>query len=111
MSRIVVNLETIVGGYMRGQLITSVLMSVFTLIVLSFARVPNALVLSLFAGAADVLPYVGAILACGPAFLAALERGTTVALVVLAVLLAYQEFENRFTRVERDASSDGGCRQ
>jgi len=96
MSRVLVNLETIVGGYMRGQVITSLLMAVFTFAVLTIAGVPNALALALFAGVADVLPYIGALLACGPAFLAALPRGMTVALVVLGVLAVYQEFESRF---------------
>ena len=94
-SRVLMNLETIVGGYMRGQVITSALMAVFTFAVLMIARVPNALPLALFAGLADVLPYVGALLACGPAVLAALSQGTTTALIVLAVLGGYQEFESR----------------
>jgi predicted PurR-regulated permease PerM len=95
MSRVLMNLETIVGGYMRGQAFTSLLMAVFTFIVLTIAGVPNALALALFAGVADVLPYIGALLACGPAFVAALSRGTTVALVVLVILGVYQEFESR----------------
>jgi predicted PurR-regulated permease PerM len=95
MSRVLMNLETIVGGYMRGQAITSLLMAVFTFAVLTIAGVHNALALALFAGLADVLPYIGALLACGPAALAALSQGTTVALVVLVVLALYQEFESR----------------
>ena len=43
-----------------------------------------------------MLPYIGGALAAGPAVLSALVHGPTVALVVLAVLLLYQEFENRF---------------
>ena len=96
LSRILLGLETIVGGYMRGQLITSALMTVFTFAVLTVAGVPNALALAVFAGLADVLPYVGALLACGPAVIAALSRGPTIALVVLVALAAYQEFESRF---------------
>lgn len=95
LSRVLINLETIVGGYMRGQMITSALMTAFTFVVLTVANVPNALALSLFAGVADVLPYIGALLACGPAFAAALPLGLTTALIVLAVLGAYQEFESR----------------
>ncbi len=95
LSRVLLNLELIVGGYMRGQAITSLLMAVFTFAVLTIAGVPNALALALFAGVADVLPYIGALLACGPAFIAALSQGTTVAIIVLVVLAAYQEFESR----------------
>jgi putative heme transporter len=95
LSRVLVNLETIVGGYMRGQMLTSLLMAIFTFAVLALAGVPNALALALFAGITDVLPYIGALLACGPAFLASLQQGTTVAIVVLAALVVYQEIESR----------------
>jgi putative heme transporter len=95
LSRIVLGLETIVGGYMRGQIITSALMAALTFALLAVAGVPNALALAVFAGLVDVLPYVGALLACGPAVIAALARGPTTALVVLVVLVAYQEFESR----------------
>lgn len=95
LSRVLLNLEIIVGGYMRGQVITSALMTGFTFAVLAVAGVPNALALALFAGVADVLPYIGALLACGPAALAALSKGTTTAIVVLVVLGLYQELESR----------------
>ena len=94
-ARVLLNLEIIVGGYMRGQAVTSALMAVFTFVVLIIAGVPNALALALFAGLADVLPYVGALLACGPAVLAALSKGPTVAVTVMLVLMAYQELETR----------------
>ncbi len=96
LSRLLLSFEGIVSGYLRGQLITSALMAVFTFAVLTIAHVPNALVLALIAGVADVLPYVGAILACGPACLGALGNGMTTAVVVLVLLAAYQELESRF---------------
>jgi putative heme transporter len=97
LSRVILNLETIVGGYMRGQVLTSVLCGAFAFIVLLVAGVPNALALAAFAAFADVLPYVGALLACAPAFAATLNaKGLTVALIVLGILAVYQEFESRF---------------
>jgi predicted PurR-regulated permease PerM len=96
LSRVLLNLQTIVGGYMRGQIITSVMMAVFTFAVLTIARVPNAIALSIFAAVVDVLRYVGAFLVCVPAALASLPRGTTTALVVFFVLGLYQEIETRF---------------
>ncbi len=95
-SRVLLNLTTIVGGYVRGQLITSVLMAAFTFVVLEIARVPNALALSVFAGLTDVLPYVGGLLACGPATLAAYgAHGLPSAITTLVALGVYQEFESR----------------
>lgn len=95
LARIVHNLETIVGGYVRGQLITSAAVAVFTLLLLVVFQVPNALSLALFAAVADVIPFIGALLASAPAVLAALGVGVPVGIVVLVVLFVYQEFETR----------------
>ena len=95
LSRIMMNLETIVGAYIRGQMVTSLLMSLFTFVLLMACGVENALALAVFAGLADVLPYIGALLSVAPAVLAALARGPVVAVVVLVLMLAYEEFESR----------------
>ncbi len=88
--------EVIVGGYLRGQIITSILCGLFAFGVLAIARVPNALAIGAFAALADVLPYIGAFLVVGPAFLLALHSTSlTVALIVAAVLAASQELESR----------------
>jgi predicted PurR-regulated permease PerM len=96
LSRILRGLETIVGGYMRGQVITSALITAFTFCVLTIAGVDDAIAYAVFAGLTDVLPYVGGLLATGPAVIATLGRGPTAAIVVLVVLVFYQEFESRF---------------
>jgi predicted PurR-regulated permease PerM len=95
LSRIMMNLETIVGAYIRGQMLTSLMMAIFTFVLLEACGVDNALALAVFAGLADVLPYIGALLSVGPAVLAALSRGPGVAVVVLVLMLAYEEFESR----------------
>jgi predicted PurR-regulated permease PerM len=89
------NLETIVGAYIRGQVITCLLIAVFSFVLLTACGVPYALPLAVFAGVADVLPYIGALLSIGPMVLAALARGPGVVAVVLAIMLAYEEFESR----------------
>jgi predicted PurR-regulated permease PerM len=95
LSRILLNLETIVGGYIRGQLLTSVLMGVFMFVLLGLCGVPNALALAVFGGAADVLPYIGPFLTIGPAVAASLARGPVVVGVVLVLMIIYEEFESR----------------
>lgn len=95
LSRIMNSLETIVGAYIRGQMITSLLMALFTFVLLRACGVENALALAVFAGLADVLPYVGAFLAVGPAVLAALSEGPVVAVVVFVLMAVYQELESR----------------
>lgn len=95
LSRVLLNLETIVGGYIRGQIITSGLMTVFVFALLMFCGIPNAIALAVFAGIADVLPYIGTFLSVGPATLAALSRGPGTTVVVLVAMLAYEELESR----------------
>ena len=95
LARVMMNLETIVGAYIRGQLITCLLIAFFSFVLLVACGVPHAMALAVFAGVADVLPYIGAFLSIGPMVLAALARGPVVVAVVLLIMLAYEEFESR----------------
>ena len=95
MARITLNLETIVGGYMRGQIITSVMMTVFTYLLLTCCRIAHPLPLAIFAGITDVLPLIGGILGAVPLLIAASSHGTAVVVIVLVSVVAYQEIENR----------------
>ena len=95
LARILLNLEPIVGGYMRGQAITSLAIGVFTFGLLYFCGVPNALVFAAFAGLMDVIPFIGGFLATVPCVVAALSRGTVIAMIVLLAMVGYQEFESR----------------
>jgi predicted PurR-regulated permease PerM len=95
LARILQNMETIVGGYMRGQFITSAAIGVFTFLLLVICRVPNALSLALFAAVTDVIPFIGGLVVIPPVVVSALPLGLPVTGIVLAALLVYIEFENR----------------
>lgn len=95
LSRVLINLETIVGGYIRGQVLTSALITVFAFILLFACNVPNALALAVFAGIVDVLPYIGGALTILPAAAAAASQGLGTVLVVVVAMLIYQEVESR----------------
>jgi predicted PurR-regulated permease PerM len=89
-------LSRVVGGYVRGQLITSLIIGLFTTAVLLIMRVPNAVAFGVLAAFADIIPLVGAFIAIVPAVIAAFQESPTQAVVVLAALLVYQQFEDRF---------------
>ena len=95
LARIIQNMETIVGGYMRGQLITSTAIGVFTFLLLLVCRVPNALSLALFAALTDVIPFIGGLMIIPVAVLSALPNGLPVAGAVLVAMGVYTEFESR----------------
>ena len=95
LSRVLLNLERIVGGYIRGQVITSALMVVFMFVLLRSVGAESALAIAVFAGLMDVLPYIGGLLMLVPALLTTLPMGPVVALTVLGLIVVYQELENR----------------
>jgi predicted PurR-regulated permease PerM len=95
LARILQNMETIVGGYMRGQLITSTSIGVFTFALLAICKVPNALAFALFASVVDVLPFIGGLMIIPPAVIAALPNGLPVAGAVFVAFCVYTEFESR----------------
>jgi predicted PurR-regulated permease PerM len=95
LSRVLIKLETIVGGYIRGQALTSGLMTIFAFCLLAACGVPSALALAVFAGLVDVLPYIGVVLAVAPMTFAAASQGLVTMLIVLSCMLAYEELESR----------------
>jgi putative heme transporter len=96
LARIMLNLETIVGGYMRGQIITSALMGIFVYVLLKICAVKNPLPLAVFAGLTDILPLIGGILGAIPLLVATLPRGSVLVVTVMVSVVIYQEVENRF---------------
>jgi predicted PurR-regulated permease PerM len=95
LSRVLLKLQTIVGGYVRGQVITCAIMALVVFAVLSLCDVPNAIAIAAFAGLVDVLPFVGILLIIIPAVLAAYAVSGVAALTVLTLLFLYGECESR----------------
>jgi predicted PurR-regulated permease PerM len=91
-----VSLTRVVGGYLRGQAITSLAITVFTFILLQVIGVANPLAFAVLAGLADVVPLVGAFVATVPPVAAALQESATQALAVLIGMVLYQQFEDRY---------------
>lgn len=89
-------LSRVVGGYVRGQAITSVAIALYTFLVLLILGVPNAVAFAVLAGFADIIPLVGAFIATVPPVVAAFDESTTTAIIVLVALLIYQQFEDRY---------------
>lgn len=93
-ARTLLEMETVVGGYMRGQAITSLCIGVFTFAVLAATHTPNALALGILAAFGDLVPFVGPVLAVVPAVVFALVKSPGAAVIVLIALIVYQQFES-----------------
>ena len=87
---------TVVGHYMIGQVITSVLCTVYAFGVLSAFHVPSAVLLAVLAGIFDVLPLIGFFLFAIPAVAIAFTVSPTTAALVGGLYLAYHLIETYF---------------
>jgi len=87
-------ISKVIFGYVSGQVITSLLVMIFTYLVLSGLRVPGALSLSILAGILDILPILGFIISTVPAVLLALTVSPRTAIVVLVLYLVFHVLEN-----------------
>jgi predicted PurR-regulated permease PerM len=86
----------VVGHYIVGQVITSVLCGLYAFTVLALFRVPNAGFLAIIAAIFDVLPLIGFFLFTIPAMAMALTVSPGTAFLVGAFYGAYHLFENYF---------------
>jgi putative heme transporter len=94
--RVLQSLSRVVGGYIRGQFITSAIIGVYTMVVCLATGVPNPVAFGVIAAIADIIPIAGPFLSIAPATAAALRESATQAAIVFALLLLYQQFEDRF---------------
>jgi predicted PurR-regulated permease PerM len=83
-----------VSGWVLGNLVTSIVASVASLIVFAILGLPYAFLLALWVGVADLIPLVGATLGAIPAVIVAFLHSTTAGIVTLAFFILYQQFEN-----------------
>ncbi|MDE3097086.1 MAG: AI-2E family transporter [Chloroflexota bacterium] len=90
------SLSRVVGGYIRGQVITSLAIAVYTLVVLLIVRAPNPVAFAVLAAFADVMPVIGATLSTVPPAAAAFHDSPTRAAIIFGLLVLYQQFEDRY---------------
>lgn len=93
-ARVLLDMERVVGGYMRGQALTSLCIGVFAYVLLRLLNVPSALPLAIVAAFADLIPLIGGVLAVAPSVLLALTVGPIQAVIVLVAFVIYQQVES-----------------
>jgi predicted PurR-regulated permease PerM len=83
-----------IGGYMLGNLATSVIAGVVVFLTLRIMGVPFALVLAIWVALVDFLPLIGGLLAGVPTVALAFLHSVPAGIVTLIVFLVYQQIEN-----------------
>ena len=88
------DIDAVVGGFVRGQLLVALSVGVLITIALLVLHVRYAFILGIIAAIGDLVPYVGAVLAFLPAFsIAWSTNGLVNALLVLAAFVVIFELE------------------
>lgn len=70
-----------IGGYLRGQVVVSIIVAFLATIALFILGIPHPVFCGIFAGAASVLPFIGVIIATIPALFFAWFKFQTAALL------------------------------
>jgi predicted PurR-regulated permease PerM len=85
-----------VGGYVRGQLVSSAFVGALIAIALALLGVRYSLLIGAMAAVFNIVPFVGATVAAILAVLAALNESVTLAALTLAVVVGAQTVEGKF---------------
>jgi predicted PurR-regulated permease PerM len=85
-----------VAGYVRGNLLISLLAAAGAFIAMSILDVPFALPLAVAVGLLDLIPLVGAILGAALCAFVALSVGWPAAAILIIYFVVYQQIENHF---------------
>ena len=83
-------------GYVRGNIVTSVVAAVTAYVFLRVLGVPAAMLLALLTGLFDLIPVLGIFLTVVPMVLLALTVSTTAAIATVVFNAVYNAFENYY---------------
>jgi predicted PurR-regulated permease PerM len=102
---IIADLDQVVGGFIRGQLIDGSILGAMLTVMLFFTHVPYALLIGVISGALNFIPYAGALIAFVPAvILAYVYHGLGSAILVAVLIVVIHQIDGNFVapRVLKD---------
>jgi predicted PurR-regulated permease PerM len=85
---LVMDIDTVIGGFVRSQVLLSVVTALASILVLLVTGVPYAVILGLLIGLLGIVPVVGAIVGAVPAVVVALFTVGIVKALIVTVLFA-----------------------
>lgn len=83
-----------IGKWLQGQILIIIIIFALDYVVLSLLGVPYALILAIFGGLLEIIPYLGPIIAAIPAIIIGFLVSPITGLLVLAAYIVIQQFEN-----------------
>lgn len=92
----VAELDSVLGAFIRGQFLASLIVGILSMIGLLILRVRAPLALGFIAGITNIIPYFGPFIGAIPALLVVLVTNPSKLLMVLALFLIIQQSESLF---------------
>jgi predicted PurR-regulated permease PerM len=97
VDRIVDELDAVVGGFIRGQIIDGAIVGLMIFVMLTATHVPYALLIGVASGILNFIPYAGALIGFVPsAILALAYNGPGNALLVSALFAVIHQIDGNF---------------
>ncbi len=94
---VIAELDKVVGGFIRGQLIDGSILGTMLTIMLFVTHVPYALLIGVVSGALNFIPYAGALIAFIPAVILAFTyNGITNAILVAVLIVVIHQIDGNF---------------
>jgi predicted PurR-regulated permease PerM len=95
--RLVKEIDSVLGGFVRGQLIVAAVVGTLATTALLVLHIPYALLIGAWAGLADVIPYVGPFAGALPAGIVAIvDKGWGSVIGVIVAFVAINQLEGHF---------------
>jgi predicted PurR-regulated permease PerM len=94
LTQLFTKMQKKIGMWLRGQLLLMLIVGVTTYIGLTLLGVEYALVLALFAGVMEVVPYAGPTIGAVPAIVIAFVQSPVLGVAVLLLYVVIQQIEN-----------------
>ena len=85
---VLVDVDSVLSGFIRGQIIVGAIIAVVVTVMLFALHVKFALLIGLFAGITDIIPYVGAIAGAIPAVIIALYTNGPISMLIVGLAFA-----------------------
>ncbi len=93
-ARLITDMDHVVGGFIRGQILVACIVGSLVTLLLLGLRVPYAVLIGVFAGVVDVIPYFGAIAGWLPAFfISYMNNGVPNAIAVTVGIIIINQLE------------------
>lgn len=87
-------IDNVFGKYIRGQILISTVVGVLTTIALVLIKVRYALILGIFSGVSNIIPYFGPIIGMIPTLIFALMDNPRKALYAIGIYVLIQQIES-----------------